>query len=74
MVLLAVITRQEVLRRILEHVKVPDEPVANDDGPALHFDVTWQDVSCWAVGVDPDPDQRGPPVGYDVVDPPAPNM
>jgi hypothetical protein len=71
---LAVITRQEVIRRILEHVKVHSEPVANHDGPARHFELTGQDVPCWAVGVDPDPDERGLPGHYDVVDPPAPDM
>jgi hypothetical protein len=74
MVLLAVITRQEVSRRTLEHAKVPSEPFANDDGPALHYHLTGQDVPCWAIGVDPDPDERGPPVDYDLVDPAAPDM
>jgi hypothetical protein len=63
-----------VIRRSREHVKGPTEPVANDDGPALHFEVTGENVPCWAVGVDPDSDERGPPVDYEVVDPPAPDI
>jgi hypothetical protein len=73
MVLLAVITKQEVIRRILTHVKVPREPAANDDAPALYYDVTGEPAPSWALGVDPDPDQRGPPAHYDRVDPPAPD-
>jgi len=74
MALLAVITRQDVIAKILTHVKVPREPVANDDAPALYYDVTGEPVPAWALGVDPDPDQRGPPQDYDAVDPPAPEM
>jgi hypothetical protein len=71
MALLAVITKQEVIAKILTHVNVPREPVAKDDAPARYYDVTGEPVPSWAVGVDPDPDERGPPIDYDVVDPPA---
>ena len=74
MVLLALITKQDVIAKILTHVKVPREPVQSDDAPARHFDVTGEPVPDWAVGVDPDPGERGPPVDYDAVDPPAPEM
>jgi hypothetical protein len=73
MVLLALITKQDVIAKILTHVKVPREPVQNHDAPALYYDVTGQPVPSWAVGVDPDPGERGPPQDYDVVDPPAPD-
>ena len=72
MALLAVITRQDVIAKILAHVKVPREPVANDAAPALYYDVTGEPVPAWARGVDPDPPERGPPADYDAVDPPAP--
>ena len=35
MVLLALITEQDVIAKILTHVKVPREPVQNDDAPTL---------------------------------------
>ena len=31
-------------------------------------------IPSWAVGVDPDPDERGPPTDWEIVDPPAPEM
>ena len=74
MALLAVITRQNVIAKILTHVNAAREPVAKDDAPARYFDVTGQPVPAWAVGVDPDPDERGPPQDYDVMDPPAPDL
>jgi hypothetical protein len=61
-----------VIEKILTYVKVPCEPIATDD--ARYFDVTDETVPRWAIGVDPDPDERGPPVDYDVVDQPAPDM
>ncbi len=70
MLLLAVITKREVIDRILTHVKVPREPVEGDEPAALYFDVTGESVPAWAVGVDPD--ERGPPTDWEFVDPPAP--
>jgi hypothetical protein len=72
MVLLAVITKQDVIAKILTLVNVPREPAANGDAPARYYDVTGEPVPAWAVGVDPD--ERGPPHDYDAVDPPAPNL
>jgi hypothetical protein len=43
-VLHAVIIRQEVVRRIHEHLKVPSESVVKDDGPGLHVELTGEDV------------------------------
>ena len=74
MTLLAVITKPDVILRILSHVKVPRCPVTTDEAPLLYYDVTGEPAPSWAVGVDPDPDERGPPIDYDVVDPPAPDM
>jgi hypothetical protein len=39
----------------------------------LHFNVTGEPIPPWAVGVDPVPEQRGPPADHDVVDPPTPD-
>jgi len=72
MLLLAVITRREVIDRILTHVKVPREPVAADELPAKYYDMTGEPVPSWVLGLDPDPDERGPPTDWDLVDPPAP--
>ena len=74
MVLLAVITRREVIDRILTHVKVPREPVEGDESAALYYDVTGEPVPSWVIGVDPDPDERGPPDYDELIDPPAPEM
>lgn len=73
-VLLAVITKREVIDRILSHTQVPREPLQSDEPAALYYDVTGEPVPLWAVGVDPDPDERGPPTDWDLVDPPAPEM
>ena len=55
-------------------MKVPRKPAASDEAPARYYDVTGEPAVDWAVGVDPDPDERGPPQDYDVVDPPALEM
>jgi len=74
MVLLAVITKREVIDGVLTHVKVPREPMAADELPAKYYDMTGEPVPSWAVGVDPDPDERGPPTEWEFADPPAPEM
>jgi len=74
MLLLAVITKREVIDRILTHVKVPREPVEGDEPAALYFDVTGEPVPSWVIGVDPEPDERGPPDYDELIDPPAPEM
>ena len=60
--------------RILTHEKVPREPVAADELPAKYYDVTGESVPSWVLGVDPDPDERGPPAYDELIDPPAPEM
>ena len=72
MVLLAVITQKETIRRILTHVKVPPTALTNDATSMLYFDVTGEPVPDWARGVDPEPAERGRPEDWDVVDRPAP--
>ena len=66
---------------IVGGVWVPDRcraggprPTRRADEPSVaYWDVSGQPMPSWAVGVDPIPDERGPPVDYDGVDPPAPN-
>ena len=73
MVLLAVITKKETIRRILTHVKGARTAVTGDATSMLYYDVTGEPVPSWAVGVDPEPQERGPPADHDGVDPPAPD-
>jgi len=48
--------------------------VEGDESAALYFDVTGEPVPAWALGLDPDPDERGPPMDWEFVDPAAPEM
>ena len=74
MLLLAVITKREVIQRIMKRSRVPREPVEADEPAALYYDVTGEPVPSWVIGVDPDPDERGPPDYDELIDPPAPEM
>ena len=47
--------------------------VTNDETSMLYFDMTGEPVPSWAVGVDPEPTERGPPADWDAVDSPAPD-
>ena len=67
------ITRREVIDRILSHVKVPRYALTADEPTLAYYDVTGEPVPAWAFGVDPDPDERGPPMDCGLVDPPAPD-
>jgi hypothetical protein len=72
----AVIRRQEVIDRILQHLALPLSPVPLGHADTVAYDVTGQPVPPWAVGVDPeppDPEARAPPSDWDCVDPPAPD-
>jgi hypothetical protein len=69
----AVITRPEVVNRILAHLRLPLTPEPLSDRWSVGFDVTAEPVLSWAVGTDPEPDERGPPDCWDGIDPPAPN-
>ena len=71
MTLLAVITKHDVILRILSHVNLPRTALSSDATRVAYFDVTGESVPQWAVGVDPDPYERGPPADYDGVDPPG---
>jgi hypothetical protein len=74
---IAVITKQDVIERILAHLSIPPQPIAPGSG-AIGCDVTGEPIPEWVVGVDPDPpelevDERGPPGEAYFVDPPAPD-
>jgi hypothetical protein len=68
----AVITRHEVVDRILAHLRLPLSPELLSDGSSVGFDVTGEPVPRWVVGTDPEPHERGPPDRWDGIDPPAP--
>ena len=70
---IAVITKADVIDKILAHVKLSAGPQLTADGYSLQYDVTGEPIPSWAVGVDPDPEaeERGPPSDWDGIDPPA---
>ena len=75
MTLLAVITKQDVILRILSHLNVPRYALTADEPSVAYYDMTAEPVPSWVLGVDPDPeaDARAPPVSYDGIDPPSPD-
>ncbi len=72
----AVIRRQEVIDRILQHLALPLTPTQLGHADTVAFDVTGELMPSWVQGVDPepDPDARAPPGDWDGVDPPAPDL
>jgi hypothetical protein len=75
MMLLAVITKQDVILRILSHLNVPRYALMADEPSVAYYDMTGEPVPSWVLGLDPDPDAdaRAPPASYDGIDPPAPD-
>ena len=75
MTLLAVITKQDVILKILSHLNVPRYALTADEPSVAYYDMTGEPVPSWVLGVDPDPeaDARAPPTSYDGIDPPAPD-
>ena len=71
---IAVITKAEIVSKILTHLRLPLSPEQLSDGCTLVYDVTDETMPTWAVGSDPDPDanERGPPDEFDSIDPPSP--
>jgi hypothetical protein len=59
--------------RISSDLRLPLTPEPLSDGRSAGFDVTAEPVPSWAVGTNPEPDERGPPDCWDGVDPPAPD-
>jgi hypothetical protein len=73
MLAIAVITQRAVLDKILEHVRLPLSAQLTADGYSVRYEVSGESIPQWAVGVDPEPDARGPPASCDDVDPPSPD-
>jgi hypothetical protein len=67
---IAGITKAEAIEKILAHVKLAAGLQLSADGYSLPYDVTGEPMLRWAVGVDPRPEQRGPPSDCDGIDPP----
>ena len=66
----------EVAGKILDHVRLPNDPEPVGDGVTLAYDVTGEPIGDWVVGTDPEPQgyERGPPPSsFDGVDPPCPD-
>jgi hypothetical protein len=69
------ITRDDVVERILSHPNLPAAPIG--PGGSLAWDLDDERMDDWVVGMDPEPPdidvtQRGPPCG-ECVDPPSPD-
>ena len=72
---IAMITRDEIVSRILSHLRLPSAPAPLGPAGSLAYDVTGELVGDWVVGLDPEPpdeDARAPPCDCDGIDPPAP--
>jgi hypothetical protein len=68
---IAVITKAEAIDKILAQVKLAAGPQLTADRYSLQYDVTGEPIARWPVGVDPGPEERGPPSDWDGIDPPA---
>ncbi len=66
---IAIITNQDVVAKILQHLHLPPTEPPSCDEPYVRYDVTDEPIPEWVVGVDPD--ERGPPADGDGIDPPA---
>jgi hypothetical protein len=68
---IAAIIKAEAIDKIPAHVKLAAGPQLTADGYSLQYDVTGEPMPRWVVGVDPEPEERGPPLDWDGLDPPA---
>ena len=73
---IAVITKDQVVSKILAHLSLPVCPELLADECTVVYDVTGQSMPGWVVGADPEPpdqEARGPPDGwFEGIDPPCP--
>ena len=73
---IAVVTEQEVIKKILTHLRLPLEPEVLSDGHTVAYDVTGEPMLDDELGPDPGRRwERGPPPGWDAwdgIDPPSP--
>ena len=72
----AVIRRQDVIDRILQHLALPLTPTHPGHADTVAFDMTGELMPSRGEGIDPEPepDARAPPSDWDGVDRPAPNF
>jgi len=71
----AIITRDDVVQRILAHLSLPVSAAAIGPGRSMAWDVSGEPMPDWAIGMDPDPPlalERSPPDAWDGVDSPGP--
>ena len=73
MLAIAVITQRAVIDKILEHVRLPLSAQLTADGYSVRYEVPGESIPQWAIGVDPEPDERGPPASWEGIDPPSPD-
>jgi len=73
---LAVIGRQDVTDRILQHLALPLTPTQLGHADTVAFNLTGKLMPSWVQVVDPEPepDARAPPNDWDELDRPAPDF
>jgi len=72
---IAIITRDQIVSRILSHLRLAATPQPLGPAGSLAYDGTGEPMGHWGVGVDPertDQDAGAPPCDDDGIDPPAP--
>ena len=69
----AVITQRALIGKNLSRVRLPLSAQLTADGYSVRYEVPGESIPQWAVGVDPEPDQRGPPASWEGIDPPSPD-
>ena len=62
MAIIALISQREVAGKILDHVRLPNDPEPLGDGVTLAYDVTGEPIGDWVVGTDP---EHPAPQGYE---------
>ena len=73
MLAIAVITQRAVIDKILDHVGLSLSAQPTVDGYSVRYEVPGESIPQWAIGVDPEPDQRGPPASWEGIDPRSPD-
>ena len=74
MQIMAVITRQEVIDRILSHLSLPLEIEALENTEMNGCEITDEGIAQWEWSqLSPEADERGPPDENDWIDPPSPD-
>jgi hypothetical protein len=57
---IAIITRQDVVQKILAHLSLPQQPAPIGPGGSMGYDITGEPIPSWVMGVDPEaPEQAG---------------